>query len=77
MKSIQSVTRATNIIYTFSQISYWLVHCAVGGSFTQVFLEYRGLTNSQIGLAISLSAALAMIIQTFFPTYVTDILIFL
>ena len=66
MKSIQSVTRATNIVYTFSQFSYWLVHCAVAGTFAQVFLEYRGLTNSQIGLALSLSAALAIGIQTFF-----------
>ena len=48
--------------YACVQSSYWVSYCTLS-AFTTVYLTYRGLTNTQIGLTSSLMSFLAIFLQ--------------
>ena len=55
-------------IYAAVQGSYWASACILN-TFTAVYLSYRGLTNTQIGLASSLLFIISILIQIFVSNF--------
>lgn len=62
MNAILSLVKRINVNFAFVQGSYWMSYCAYA-CFATVFLTGRHLADSQIGLVISLSAVLSILIQ--------------
>lgn len=56
------------INYAFVQGSYWIQYCAIG-AFTAIYMTYRGLNNTQIGLTTSLSGVIAILFQLFVSNF--------
>jgi len=54
--------------YAVVQGSFWLQYCAIG-AFQTIYLTYRGLNDTQIGLTTSLSGIIAIIFQLFVSNY--------
>ncbi|MCR5467972.1 MAG: MFS transporter [Lachnospiraceae bacterium] len=54
--------------YAVVQGSYWMHYCAIG-AFTAIYLTYRGLNNTQIGLTTSLSGIIGIIFQLLVSNY--------
>jgi PPP family 3-phenylpropionic acid transporter len=55
-------SRQLTIKYAFLQSTYWISHC-IFYSFAAVFLQYKNFSNTQIGIVLSLSAILSIILQ--------------
>lgn len=54
--------RQLTIKYAFLQSSYWISQCIIY-SFAAVFLQYKDFNNTQIGIVLSLSAIISIILQ--------------
>jgi len=50
------------IKYAFLQSTYWISQCIIY-SFAAVFLQYKDFNNTQIGIVLSLSAIISIILQ--------------
>lgn len=48
--------------YSFLQALYWMTSCALGG-YAAVYLQYKGLSNTLIGIVMGGAACLSMIVQ--------------
>ncbi len=57
-----------DINYTFAQIFYWTSYCCIG-SFSTIYLTYRGLNNTQIGLVTSFNCILAIVLQLIISSF--------
>lgn len=57
MKNIQTK-------YSLLQIVYWITSCAVMG-YTAIYLQYKGLTNTEIGVVTGASCVLTMFVSPF------------
>lgn len=59
---MNKVLRQLTIKYAFLQSTYWISECIIY-SFAAVFLQYKNFNNTQIGIVLSLSAILSIILQ--------------
>ena len=58
--------------YNLLQIFYWLTSCTIYG-YTAVFLQYKGLNNTQIGIVTGLGAFLSIFSSPYISSLVTRI----
>ncbi len=54
--------RQLTIKYAFLQSTFWISQCAIY-SFAAVYLQYKNFNNTQIGIVLSLSSILSILIQ--------------
>ena len=59
---MEKTYRQLTIKYAFLQGSYWISQCIIY-SFAAVFLQYKNFNNTQIGIVLSLSSILSIILQ--------------
>ncbi len=59
---MEKTYRQLTIKYAFLQSSYWISQCIIY-SFAAVFLQYKNFNNTQIGIVLSLSSILSIILQ--------------
>lgn len=59
---MDKISRQLTIKYAFLQSSYWISECIIY-SFAAVFLHYKNFNNTHIGIVLSLSAILSIILQ--------------
>ena len=59
---MEKTYRQLTIKYAFLQSSYWISQCIIY-SFAAVFLQYKNFNNTQIGIVLSLSSFLSIILQ--------------
>lgn len=59
---MEKTYRQLTIKYAFLQSTYWISQCIIY-SFAAVFLQYKNFNNTQIGIVLSLSAILSIILQ--------------
>lgn len=59
---MKKTSRQLTIKYAFLQSTYWISQCIIY-SFAAVFLQYKNFNNTHIGIVLSLSAILSIIIQ--------------
>ena len=59
---MEKTYRQLTIKYAFLQSTYWISQCIIYG-FAAVFLQYKNFNNTQIGIVLSLSSILSIILQ--------------
>jgi PPP family 3-phenylpropionic acid transporter len=59
---MKKTSRQLTIKYAFLQSTFWISQCIIY-SFAAVFLQYKNFNNTHIGIVLSLSAILSLIIQ--------------
>src|SRR5690554_3981313 len=59
---MDKISRQLTTKYAFLQSAYWISECIIY-SFAAVFLQYKNFNNTQIGIVLSLSAILSIILQ--------------
>ena len=59
---MKNTYRQLTIKYAFLQSTYWISQCIIY-SFAAVFLQYKNFNNTQIGIVLSLSAILSIVLQ--------------
>lgn len=59
---MDKIARQLTIKYAFLQSTYWIGECVIY-NFAAVFLQYKNFNNTNIGLVLSLSAVLSIILQ--------------
>jgi PPP family 3-phenylpropionic acid transporter len=59
---MEKTYRQLTIKYAFLQSMYWITQC-IFFSFAAVFLQYKNFNNTQIGIVLSLSSILSIILQ--------------
>ena len=59
---MEKTYRQLTIKYAFLQSTYWISQCIIY-SFAAVFLQYKNFNNTQIGIVLSLSSILSIILQ--------------
>jgi PPP family 3-phenylpropionic acid transporter len=59
---MEKIYRQLTIKYAFLQSTYWISQCLIYG-FAAVFLQYKNFSNTQIGLVLSFSSVLSIILQ--------------
>jgi PPP family 3-phenylpropionic acid transporter len=59
---MKNLSRQLTIKYAFLQSTYWISECVIY-SFAAVFLHYKNFDNTHIGLVLSLSAILSILLQ--------------
>ncbi len=57
-----STSKQLTLKYAFLQSTYWISQCIIY-SFAAVFLQYKNFNNTHIGIVLSLSAILSIILQ--------------
>ena len=60
MRRLNSIS--TKHQYSIVQALYWMTSCAMGG-YAAVFLQYKGLSNTLIGIVVGGAACLSMAVQ--------------
>lgn len=58
--------------YNLIQFFYWITSCVIFG-YATVFLRYKGLTNTEIGLVSGIGAVLSIIVSPFVSSLVSTI----
>ncbi|NLJ96662.1 MAG: MFS transporter [Clostridiales bacterium] len=59
---MEKTSRKLTIKYALLQSTYWISQCTIY-SFAAIYLQYRNFNNTQIGIVLSLSAILSIILQ--------------
>ncbi len=57
-----NLVKQLTLKYSFLQGTYWISQCVIGG-FAAVFLRSKNFSNTQIGIVLSLSLVLSIILQ--------------
>lgn len=65
---MNNLTKQLTIKYSLLQSTYWISQCIIGG-FAAVFLRSKSFNNSQIGIVLSLSLVLSVILQLLIATF--------
>lgn len=58
--------------YNFLHILYWITSCSING-YVAIFLQYKGLSNTQIGLVTGIGAILSIVISPFISSLISKI----
>lgn len=59
---MEKTSRSLTIKYALLQSTYWISECIIY-SFAAIYLQYKNFNNTQIGIVLSLSAILSIILQ--------------
>ncbi|NLL73374.1 MAG: MFS transporter [Clostridiales bacterium] len=59
---MERTSRQLTIKYALLQSTYWISQCTIYG-FAAVYLQYNNFNNTQVGIVLSLSAILSIILQ--------------
>lgn len=68
METPKANTLRIDINYALLQGVFWMSNASIG-AFTVLYLTYRGLSNSQIGVSSSLNCLIAIIMQIFIASF--------